>query len=220
MRFAHADAAVGAMEHASVTHTVFNQTPPLADYNLFATDPALQESVRREGAGAAVADLLVAGAALGTASAFEDARLANRNPPLLHSFDVRGERIDSVEFHPSWHALMQGIAARGYHSGPWVEVDGRPVPGAHVARAAGYLMQAQVECGTLCPTTMTYGGIAAMRRDAWLRGNWVPRLLTRDYDPRDIPIEHKRGGLIGMGMTEKQGGSDVRANRKDRKSVV
>jgi putative acyl-CoA dehydrogenase len=211
--FTHADAAVGAMEHTSVTHTVFNQTPPLADYNLFATDPALQESVRREGAGAAGPDLLNAGAALGTAAAFEHARLANRNPPLLHSFDVRGERIDSIEFHPSWHALMQGIAARGYHSGPWVQVDGRPVPGAHVARAAGYLMQAQVECGTLCPTTMTYGGIAAMRRDAWLEQEWVPRLLTRDYDPRDIPIEHKRGGLIGMGMTEKQGGSDVRANR-------
>ena len=200
------------MEHTSVTHTVFNQTPPLADYNLFASDLALQESVRREGAGAAVPDLLNAGAALGTATAFEDGRLANRNPPVLHSFDVRGERIDSIEFHPAWHSLMQGIAARGYHSGPWVEVDGRPVPGAHVARAAGYLMQAQVECGTLCPTTMTYGGIAAMRRDAWLRRDWVPRLLTRDYDPRDIPMEQKRGGLIGMGMTEKQGGSDVRAN--------
>jgi putative acyl-CoA dehydrogenase len=199
-------------EHTSVTHAVFNQTPPLADYNLFATDPALQESVRREGAGAAVPELLSAGAALGTAAAFEDARLANRNPPILHSFDVRGERIDSIEFHPSWHALMHGIAARGYHSGPWVQVDGRPVPGAHVARAAGYLMQAQVECGTLCPTTMTYGGIAAMRRDAVLQRDWVPRLLTREYDSRDIPIEHKRGGLIGMGMTEKQGGSDVRAN--------
>ena len=200
------------MEHTSVTHAVFNQTPPLADYNLFATDPALQESVRREGAGAAVPELLSAGAALGTAAAFEDARLANRNPPILHSFDVQGERIDSIEFHPSWHALMHGIAARGYHSAPWVQVDGRPVPGAHVARAAGYLMQAQVECGTLCPTTMTYGGIAAMRRDAWLQREWVPRLLTRDYDPRDIPVEQKRGGLIGMGMTEKQGGSDVRAN--------
>jgi putative acyl-CoA dehydrogenase len=91
-------------------------------------------------------------------------------------------------------------------------MDGRAVPGAHVARAAGYLMQAQVECGTLCPTTMTYGAIAAMRRDAWLERDWVPRLLTREYDPRDIPIDRKRGGLIGMGMTEKQGGSDVRAN--------
>jgi putative acyl-CoA dehydrogenase len=90
--------------------------------------------------------------------------------------------------------------------------DGRPIPGAHVARAAGYLMQAQVECGTLCPTTMTYGAIAAMRRDAGLARDWVPRLLTREYDARDIPMAHKRGGLIGMGMTEKQGGSDVRAN--------
>ena len=200
------------MEHASPTHTVLNQTPPLADYNLFAADLALREAVQREGAGAAAAELAGAGAALGTAAVFEDGRLANRNPPILHTFDGRGERIDTVEFHPSWHSLMQGIAARGYHSGPWVRVDGRAVPGAHVARAAGYLLQAQVECGTLCPTTMTYGAIAAMRRDAWLERDWVPRLLTREYDSRDIPIEHKRGGLVGMGMTEKQGGSDVRAN--------
>src|SRR5258707_8338584 len=200
------------MEHTLATHTVFNQTPPLAEYNLFASDAALQEAVRREGAGAAVPELADAGAALGTEANFEHARLANRNPPVLHGFNIQGERIDSIEFHPSWHALMQGIAARGYPTGPWVRVDGRAIPGAHVARAAGYLMQAQVECGTLCPTTMTYGAVAAMRRDAWLDRDWVPRLLTRDYDPRDIPIEHKRGGLIGMGMTEKQGGSDVRAN--------
>jgi putative acyl-CoA dehydrogenase len=200
------------MEHASPTHTVFNQTPPLTDYNLFTADLALREAVQREGAGAAAAELAGAGAALGAAAVFEDGRLANRNPPILHTFDGRGERIDHVEFHPSWHTLMQGIAARGYHSGPWIRVDGRAVPGAHVARAAGYLMQAQVECGTLCPTTMTYGAIAAMRRDAWLERDWVPRLLTREYDSRDIPIEHKRGGLVGMGMTEKQGGSDVRAN--------
>jgi putative acyl-CoA dehydrogenase len=200
------------MEHTSATHTVFNQTPPLTDYNLFTTDLALQEAVRREGAAAAAPDLAAAGAALGAAEAFEHARLANRNTPILHTFDVRGERIDSIEFHPSWHALMRGITARGYHSGPWARVEGRAIPGAHVARAAGYLMQAQVECGTLCPTTMTYGAIAAMRRDAWLERDWMPHLLTREYDPRDIPIERKRGGLIGMGMTEKQGGSDVRAN--------
>jgi putative acyl-CoA dehydrogenase len=199
------------MEHTSATHTVFNQTPPLREYNLFATDRALQEAVQREGGGHAP-DLASAGSALGTTAAFEHARLANRNPPVLNTFDARGERIDSIEFHPSWHALMQGIAARGYHTGPWVQVEGRPIPGAHVARAAGYLMQAQVECGTLCPTTMTYGAIAAMRRDPWLEREWVPRLLTREYDPRDIPIDIKRGGLIGMGMTEKQGGSDVRAN--------
>src|SRR5258708_17492029 len=200
------------MEHTLATHTVFNDTPPLTNYNLFTTDPALQEAVRREGAGAAVPELAGAGAALGTEENYEHARLANRNTPVLHGFNVQGERIDSIEFHPSWHALMQGIAARGYHTGPWVRVDGRAIPGAHVARAAGYLMQAQVECGTLCPTTMTYGAVAAMRRDAWLNRDWVPRLLTRDYGPRDIPIDHKRGGLIGMGMTEKQGGSDVGAN--------
>jgi putative acyl-CoA dehydrogenase len=207
------------MEHELVTHTVFNQTPPLTDYNLFTTDVALQEAVQRESAGAAIEDLVRAGAALGTAASFEDARLANRYTPVLHNFNVQGERIDRIEFHPSWHALMQGIAARGYHSAPWARADGHvdradgPVnPGAHAARAAGYLMQAQVECGTLCPTTMTYGAIAAMRRDAWLARDWVPRLITREYDARDIPLERKRGGLIGMGMTEKQGGSDVRAN--------
>ncbi|MGB6309094.1 MAG: isovaleryl-CoA dehydrogenase [Steroidobacteraceae bacterium] len=196
----------------SATYTAYNQTPTLAQYNLFATDSALQEAVHREGAGAAAPALLVAGEALGTTAAFEDGRLANRYPPVLHAFNVHGERIDTIEFHPSWHALMQGIAARGYHSGPWVLAEGRAIPGAHVARAAGYLMQAQVECGTLCPTTMTYGAIAAMRRDAWLERDWVPRLLMREYDPRDLPFEQKRGGLIGMGMTEKQGGSDVRAN--------
>jgi putative acyl-CoA dehydrogenase len=186
-----------------------NQTPALTDYNLFTTDLALQEAVRR--AGAATEELTRAGAVIGTAAMFEHARLANRNPPTLQAFNVRGERIDSIEFHPSWHVLMQGIAARGYHSAPWSRGDDG-VAASHAARAAGYLMQAQVECGTLCPTTMTYGAIAAMRRDAWLEREWVPPLLTREYDARDIPIDRKRGGLIGMGMTEKQGGSDVRAN--------
>jgi putative acyl-CoA dehydrogenase len=187
---------------------VFNQTPPLGDYNLFTSDAALQAAVAREGAGAAAADLVRDGAALGTAASFEVGRLANRYTPVLHSFNVRGERIDAIEFHPAWHSLMRGITARGYHSGPWAAA-----PAAtHAARAAGYFMQAQVECGTLCPTTMTYGAIAAMRRDAWLARDWVPRLATREYDPRDIPIGDKRGGLVGMGMTEKQGGSDVRAN--------
>jgi putative acyl-CoA dehydrogenase len=189
-----------------------NQTPPLADYNLFDTDLALQEAVRREGAAGGRSDLECAGAALGSAANFDHARLANRHPPVLQAFNVRGERIDAIEFHPSWHVLMQGIAARGYHAAPWEGSGGQALAGAHAARTAGYLMQAQVECGSLCPTTMTYGAIAAMRRDPWLARDWVPRLVTRDYDPRDIPIEHKRGGLIGMGMTERQGGSDVRAN--------
>ena len=198
------------MEHGSGTHTVFNQTPSLTDYNLFASDVALQEAVQREGASWAAPELTAAGAELGTCTLFEHARLANRFPPVLHNFDARGIRIDTVEFHPSWHALMRGITARGYHSSPWSQ-DGT-APGAHTARAAGYLMQAQIESGTLCPTTMTYGAIAALRRDAGLARDWVPRLLTREYDSRDIPFAEKLGGLIGMGMTEKQGGSDVRAN--------
>ena len=195
-----------------VAQAVSNQTPPLCDYNLFTTDEALSEAVKREGAGAHAAQLARDGAAIGCAASFEHGRLANRYPPVLQSFNVRGERIDALEFHPSWHALMEGIAARGYHSGPWAREGGRPVAGAHVARAAGYLMQAQVECGTLCPTTMTYGAIAALRRDPDLARDWVPRLLTRSYDSRDIPIDKKHGALVGMGMTEKQGGSDVRTN--------
>jgi putative acyl-CoA dehydrogenase len=202
---------IECMEHGSGTHTVFNQTPPLTDYNLFATDKPLQEAVAREGAAWAAAELTLAGAELGTCTLFEHGRLANRFPPVLHNFDAQGQRIDCVEFHPSWHTLMRGIAARGYHNSPWAAQD-RPVSGAHAARAAGYMMQAQIESGTLCPTTMTYGAIAALRREAWLARDWVPRLLTREHDWRDIPFEKKRGGLVGMGMTEKQGGSDVRAN--------
>jgi len=202
------------MHDGSSTHAVFNQTPPLTDYNLFSSDTALQEAVRRERAGEAAAELDRAGAALGTAENFEHARLANRHTPVLHTFNARGERIDAIEFHPSWHALMQGIAARGYHSSPWTAPGAAAAgaPHSHTARAAGYFLQAQIESGTLCPTTMTYGAISPMRRDAWLAREWVPRLLSREYDPRDIAFQHKRGGMIGMGMTEKQGGSDVRAN--------
>jgi putative acyl-CoA dehydrogenase len=199
------------MEHGLGTHAIFNQTPPLTDYNLFASDVALQEAVRREGAGWATSELQEAGAELGTCTLYEHARLANRFTPVLHNFNAQGERIDSIEFHPSWHALMRGITSRGYHSSPWTPKDSAR-SGAHAARAAGYLMQAQIESGTLCPTTMTYGAIAALRRDPTLARDWVPRLLTREYDARDIRFQDKRGGLIGMGMTEKQGGSDVRAN--------
>ena len=198
------------MEQVRSTHVVFNQTPPLADHNLYTTDLALQEAVRHEGAHGAESDLVRAGAELGTAASLEHARLANRHPPILHRFNVTGERIDTLEFHPSWHKLMKDIVRRGYHTGPWERTEGRV--GAHTARAAGYLLQAQVECGTLCPTTMTYGAVAVLRRDAWLAGDWLPRLMTHEYDPRDIAIDGKVGALIGMGMTEKQGGSDVRAN--------
>jgi putative acyl-CoA dehydrogenase len=187
-----------------------NQTPPLVDYNLFTTDQALRSAVSREGAAAHAPQLEKDGASIGAAETFEHGRLANRHGPVLQTFNVRGERIDALEFHPSWHALMQGIVARGYHGGPWAKESARG--GAHVARAAGYLMQAQVESGTLCPTTMTYGAIAALRRDSSLARDWVPKLVSRVYDPRELPMKDKDGGLVGMGMTEKQGGSDVRSN--------
>ncbi len=200
------------MQHEPPSLTVFNQPPPLGDHNLYATDAALREAVRRENAGLAESDLLRAGAELGTSACLEQGRLANRNPPVLQRLNVIGERIDSIEFHPSWHALMRGIVARGYHAGPWAPPSARSLPMTHAARAAGYVMQAQVECGTLCPATMTYGAAAVMRKDPWLAREWLPRLVSRDYDPREMAIDSKRGALIGMGMTEKQGGSDVRAN--------
>jgi len=120
------------MEHGSGTHSIFNQTPPLMEYNLFSSDAALQEAVQREGAGWALPELTHAGEELGTCTQFEHARLANRLPPTLHNFNARGERIDSIEFHPSWHALMQGIAARGYHSSPGCGTAPGPV---HTPRA-------------------------------------------------------------------------------------
>ena len=183
---------------------VLNQTPPLENYNLFATDLALRDAAEPS---VDVDTLLSSGAELGRASLFEHARQANRHSPALQALDPRGERIERIEFHPSWHVLMQGIAERAYHSGPWAGTGM-----THASRAAGYLMQAQVESGSLCPTTMTYGAVAVMRRDPWLARDWLPSLLTRHYDPRDVSFAAKRGGLIGMGMTEKQGGSDVRAN--------
>jgi len=193
---------------AAPTHDVTNQSPVLNEYNLYLADPALCDAAVREGAGWAQQTLTEAGATLGSAEVFEHGRLANQYPPLLRAFDAKGVRRDQVEFHPSWHALMQGIVARGYHGSPWTQ----PQAGAHVARAAGYLLQAQVEAGTLCPTTMTYGAIPALARHDQLAREWLPTLLSTEYDPRDLPLAEKRGGLVGMGMTEKQGGSDVRAN--------
>ncbi len=190
------------------THTVTNQAPPLQDYNLFTADPALCEALHRGGAGWAHAALTQQGAELGTASSYVQGDLANRHAPELHAFDARGFRRDQIAFHPAWHALMADIARRGLHTGPWVQ----PQPGAHVARAAGFILQTQIEAGSMCPTTMTYGAIPALSRDAMLAREALPVLLRPEYDPRDLPLAQKRGGLIGMGMTEKQGGSDLRTN--------
>ncbi|WUR15881.1 isovaleryl-CoA dehydrogenase [[Empedobacter] haloabium] len=190
------------------THEIFNQVTPFADVNLFTCDPALGEAVVREGAGAALPSLQALGARLGRAATLDLARQANRNEPVLHNFDRAGRRIDEVEFHPAWHALMALLIGEGAHASPWEEAG----PGAQVARAARYLLFGQVENGSQCPVTMTYASVPALRQSPRLAARWLPKILSREYDPRPLPLDAKRGALIGMGMTEKQGGSDVRSN--------
>ena len=190
------------------THEVFNQAPPFGDVNLLRCDPALREAVAREGAGWAADELDALGARLGRAEVLDLARVANANGPRLVNFDRSGRRIDEVEFHPAWHELMALMIVAGAHSAPWAD----PRPGAQVARAAAYLLFGQVENGAQCPVTMTYASVPALRRAPRIAAKWLPKILARDYDPRSLPVEQKRGALVGMGMTEKQGGTDVRAN--------
>ena len=190
-----------------VTHEVLNQVPPLAEHDV-ADDAALLQAVEREGAGWASAGLHVLGSLAGSAGVGEHARLANAHPPVLRSHDARGHRIDEVEFHPSWHALMTTAVAHGLHAAPWADQS----PGAHVARAAKFYIWAQAEAGHGCPVSMTYAAIPALRQEPRLAGRFEPLLTSRDYDPGLRPPEGKAGLLAGMAMTEKQGGSDVRAN--------
>jgi len=190
------------------THEVLNQATPFADVNLFRCDPVLREAVEREGAGWAGAALDSLGAELGRAEILDLARLANAHGPRLVSHDRMGNRIDEIEFHPAWHRLMSLLIGAGAHSAPWLD----PRPGAQVARAAQYLLFGQVENGAQCPVTMTFASVPALRRVPALAATWLPKILSNDYDPRSLPVAHKRGALVGMGMTEKQGGSDVRAN--------
>ena len=190
------------------THEVLNQPPALEDVNLFATDRALANAAAAMGAGHAADRLAAYGARLGRAETIEAGRLAHRFPPELKTFDRFGNRVDRVEFHPAWHQIMSLIVGEGLHSAPWFE----PGPGAHTARAAAYIMHAQVEPGSQCPTTMTYGSVPALRGQGGLAETVLARIGTRSYDPRDIPVAGKTGALVGMGMTEKQGGSDVRSN--------
>ena len=190
------------------THEVTNQAPPLADLDLFGTDRALAEAVTREGADWALPGLHDFGTTLGSAETIELGRLANAYPPVLRSFDRYGRRIDEVEFHPAYHELMSLAVGQGLHTAPWAE----PRPGAHVARAAGVILLCQVEAGVQCPTTMTYGAVPALRRDPGLAKDWLPLLYSRHYDRRLRPAPEKTGVMMGMGMTEKQGGSDLRSN--------
>jgi putative acyl-CoA dehydrogenase len=190
------------------THEVFNQPPPLEGVNLYSVNLPLREALAREGAGWAQDQLDAAGRELGGAEWFERGAAANRNPPALKLFDRYGRRRDEVEFHPAWHECLAYLKGHGLDSGPWAQ----PRPGAHVARAAHFMLFAEVEDGALCPTTMTYGSVPAVRREPAIAGEWLPLILSRDYDRRFIPAARKRGVMLGMGMTEKQGGSDVRAN--------
>ena len=191
-----------------VTHQVENQSPRRENVNVFASDPALREAVEREGAAAATEWLSARGADIGSAEMIALADAANRTPPVLKLYDERGFRRDQVEFHPAYHELMAFLKRHGASAGPWAD----PGPGAQVRRAAFYMMYAQLEDGTLCPTTMTYAVVPAIKRDAALASEWLPRIYSTEYDPRFLPPQDKRGVTFGMGMTEKQGGSDVRAN--------
>ncbi|MFJ1970133.1 DNA alkylation response protein [Streptomyces sp. NPDC087903] len=190
-----------------VTHDVTNQPPPPAPYDASA-DTALLEGLRREGAGWAEEDIRRLGLTAGSAEAQEWGEQANRHEPELRTHDRYGNRIDEVEFHPSWHHLMRVAVAEGLAGAPWA--DDRP--GAHVARTAGGLVWGHTEAGHGCPTSMTYAAVPALRRQPELAKIYEPLLTGREYEPGlRVPTE-KRGLLAGMGMTEKQGGSDVRTN--------
>ena len=189
------------------THDVVNQVPPLQDTNVYLSNPALREAVAREGAGWADAWLVERGKELGSADMIELGRTANKYPPTLKLFHPTGERADQAEFHPAYHELMAYVKKHGGSGRPWAE----PKAGAHVARAAYYMMQGSIDGGTLCPTTMTYAVIPAIADQPQLKP-WLDKALSYDYDKRFIPGMQKRGVTFGMGMTEKQGGSDVRAN--------
>lgn len=190
------------------THEVINVSSELQDFNLYRQDHALRDAVQREGAGWADEQLSTFGEHAGTAGYLELGHLANKFTPEFDTHDRFGNRIDLVKYHPAYHHLMQTAIENGIHSSPWVD----PKAGAHVARAAMFYMQSQVEAGHGCPVTMTFAAVPSLRTTPELARIWEPKITSRVYDPRNVPMEQKAGITIGMGMTEKQGGSDVRAN--------
>ncbi|MDN6319544.1 MAG: acyl-CoA dehydrogenase family protein [Marinobacter sp.] len=194
--------------YLAVTHEVVNQPPALANYNLYEQDIALQEAVKREGAGKAETDLTAFGALAGDAATIDLGFRANNNKPAFNTHDRFGHRIDEVDFHPSYHELMRIAFENGLHSSPWAN----PGKGAHVTRAAKYYMHSQVEASHCCPVTMTFAAIPSIRKQPKLAELWESRILANSYDARNIPDSQKSSVSIGMAMTEKQGGSDVRAN--------
>ena len=193
---------------AAETHQVDNMPPVLENYNLFTGDATLREAVRREGAAWAQDDLAAFGGRCGSARWIERGFEANRVKPVLETHDRYGRRIDRVVFHPAYHELMASSLAQGLAGSPWAQ----PQAGAHVARAAGSYMMVQVEAGHGCPVTMTFASVPTLQKQPDIAQRWLPKVLSRDYDPRNVPHTQKQAVTIGMAMTEKQGGSDVRRN--------
>ncbi|RXH25295.1 acyl-CoA dehydrogenase [Bradyrhizobium nanningense] len=194
------------------THEVFNQSPPFEDIDLFAVDRPLVEAVKANGGAAAERELSAFGKQWGSAAMADRGRLANENTPKLRSFDAKGNRRDQVEFHPAYHELMAHSAHGGVHNSTWT-ADGKPAgDAAEVIRAAKFYMAAQVETGHLCPITMTRASVGALAMQPDLLARVMPVLSTKSYDPSFAPWWEKRGMTLGMGMTEKQGGTDVRSN--------
>jgi putative acyl-CoA dehydrogenase len=185
-----------------------NQVPPLTGYNLFLSDRTLVEAVTREGAEWAIAQLTELGRLLGTEEVQRWGFDANENRPILHTHDRYGNRRDEVIFHPAWHSLMRTSVENRVHSLPWVEKR----TGAYTARAALMTLASQNEAGHTCPISMTFSSVAALRTEPELAAEWEPRILSSIYDFSFLPAPEKSGVLVGMAMTEKQGGSDVRAN--------
>jgi len=188
-----------------------NQAPPLVGHNVVTSDAPLVEAVTRHAGSDIVDDLLDVGAAAGTAEAREHGFLANRHEPELTTYDRYGHRIDEVVFHPSWHWLMERAVGHGLQAAPW-EQQAEGAQHAHVRRAAGFMAWSHTDPAHGCPISMTYAAVPALRVDERLAKEWVPALASTTYDPGIRPVARKRGALAGMGMTEKQGGSDVRAN--------
>jgi len=196
------------MRHSFQTHEVENQPPPLVDVNLFETDHCLTETIAREGADWHENALRAFGARVGSAEVMALAEQANRLGPELRTHNRFGQRIDSVEFHPAWHALMTLAMTNQVHALAWNE----PRPGRHVARAALAFLMNQAENGVCCPMAMTFASVPTLRHTPALAKEWEPRVRQADYDGRFMPAGDKLSATIGMAMTEKQGGSDVRAN--------
>ncbi|PSK98177.1 putative acyl-CoA dehydrogenase [Murinocardiopsis flavida] len=189
------------------THEVLNQPPPLEDFAA-GDDPALLDGLEREGGGWAADDVRTLGRLAGSAQARSWAEQANANPPVLRTHDRYGNRVDEVDFHPAWHVLLDTAVSNGVHAAPWADAR----PGAHVARAAKFFVWSQTEAGHGCPVSMTYAAVPALRHSPGLAARFEPLLTAAAYDFGPRPPESKRGLLAGMSMTEKQGGSDVRAN--------